>query len=202
MKIYLAHLSALSTLPQLRKDAICQCLSVAEALRYQRFLRPERAQQFLLGRYLLRHQLSSLLGIPAVEVPLSERPNNAPLLDLKGLPPIGFSISHSQQWVACAIAKDAKLGLDIEVIDPQRDVLALAEHSFHHAQIAELLAKSQQDQIEYFYQCWTAKEAQIKLSAACQELQHLRYSRYPELAIAVCSDTAIACAPEILEVVL
>lgn len=201
MIIYLARLSALSKLPQQSRDLIYQCLSKDEALRYQGFLRQERAQQFLLGRYMLRQHLASLLGVSPAEVPLIERPNQAPILDVEGSENIGFSISHSQQWVACAIADGIELGLDIEVIDPHRDVVALAEHSLNSDQIAELLARSGQQQIEYFYQCWTAKEAQIKLSSVCYQLLHLRHASCPQLAIALCSNRTIDASPDIHEVV-
>ncbi|MBC3874100.1 4'-phosphopantetheinyl transferase superfamily protein [Undibacterium sp. LX15W] len=126
-----------------------------------------------------------------------EQANNAPYLNLVGTKTPGFSISHSREWVACGIRSDANIGLDIEVIDTQRDVLALAAHSFNAQQNSELYALTTEKQSDYFYRCWTALEAQLKLRMHCQDLRHLSH---PQLAIAVCSDKAFAQTPEIIDV--
>ena len=195
MYIYLAHLK---DFPDPRLDNLKCSLSHDEMARYRGFQRAERARQFLVGRYLLRQQLALHLGISAAEVPLIEQANNAPYLNLLNTEKPGFSISHSREWIACGIRTDAKIGLDIEIIDRQRDVLALAAHSFDAQQNATLLALSTAEQSEYFYRCWAAQEAQLKLHLACQDLRHLSH---PELAIAVCSDKAFTQTPEILEVI-
>lgn len=194
MYIYLAHLK---DFPDSRLDSLKCDLSHDEMARYRGFQRAERARQFLVGRYLLRQHLALHLGISAAEVPLIEQANNAPYLHLLGTETLGFSISHSREWIACGIRTDAKIGLDIEVIDRQRDVLALAAHSFDAQQNAALHALSTAEQSEYFYRCWVAQEAHLKLHLACQDLRHLPH---PELAIAVCSDKAFTQTPEIIEV--
>jgi 4'-phosphopantetheinyl transferase len=194
MYIYLAHLK---DFPDSRLDSLKSDLSHEEIARHCAFQRTERARQFLVGRYLLRQQLALHLGISAAEVPLIEQANNAPYLNLLSTEKPGFSISHSREWIACGIRADAKVGLDIEVIDRQRDVLALAIHSLNAQQIAELHALTPAEQSEYFYRCWTAQEAQLKLHLACQDLRHLAH---PQLAIAVCSEEVFIQTPEIIEI--
>ncbi len=206
MKIYLARLTALSRPSQSSQiliQSLLACLSPDETTRYHRFVRSERAQQFLVGRYLLRQRLGEMLDIAPVDVPLIERANNVPLLDLALPQKISFSISHSRLWVACAISTEVNIGLDIEVIDHQRDILALAEHSFEATQLAQFLTLEKPQGIDYFYRYWTAQEAQFKLHASCKSLMHLSYPLPPqaaELAICLASDQVISSDPPIIEV--
>jgi 4'-phosphopantetheinyl transferase len=194
MYIYLAHLK---DFPDTRLHSLKQILSHNEIARYLRFQRAERARQFLVGRYLLRQRLALHLGISPAEVPLVEQTNYAPHLNSVNTEKLGFSISHSREWIACGIRTDARIGLDIEVIDTQRDLLALAAHSFNAQQNAELHALTTAKQSEYFYHCWTAQEAQLKLHMPCQDLRHLSH---PQLAIAICSDKIFTQMPEIIDV--
>lgn len=194
MYIYLAHLK---DFPDARLNSFKHALSHDEIERYLRFQREERARQFLIGRYLLRQNLASLLDMAPAEVPLVEQENNAPYLDLISTEKPRFSISHSREWVACGIRTDARIGLDIEVIDRQRDVLALAAHSFNVQENTELHALAPAEQTDYFYRGWTAQEAQFKLHAPCQELLHLQHA---QLAIAICSDQNFTQIPQLITV--
>lgn len=178
-------------------DRLKPVLSSEEKWRYQHFLRDERATQFLIGRYLLRRLLASHIGMSPQEVPLLEQINNAPFLDLPNTEQLGFSISHSKSWVACGFSSDAKIGLDIELIDTHRDVLALAAHSFNAEQNATLSSLSPPEQYEQFYRYWTAQEAQIKLGVAHKELRHPSHSR---LAIALCSNKVFLPEPELVDI--
>jgi 4'-phosphopantetheinyl transferase len=89
------------------------------------------------------------------------------------VPPLGFSLSHSRQWIACATSIDTTLGLDIEVIDVKRDVIALAETSFHPDEHAWLLRQTEAERVEAFYRLWTLKEALFKLASNRGEQQHV-----------------------------
>ena len=196
MLIYLANLTAIV---EQRLDSLKSVLSPGENWRYQGFLRTERATQFLVGRYLLRQLLASHLGVAPQEVPLIERHNNAPLLDFPNTEQLGFSISHSKSWVACGFRSDAKIGVDIEWIDTQRDVVALAEHSLTAEQNASLIALAPHQQHQFFYQHWTAQEAQIKLGVAQLDTCQITHS---QLAIAVCSNKIFHQAPKLIHIAI
>lgn len=167
-------------------------LGAGELQRYQGFTRPLRQRQFLIGRVLLRQTLGALLGAPGEQIRLHERRDNAPLLAHPDSAHIGLSISHSGPWVACAVSADCLLGLDIEVIDPARDVLALAQQAFEPAAIAWLAARAPSDKVRDFYELWCAREARIKLpgeQGACIHIAH------GALAIALSSAQALAHPP-------
>lgn len=117
-------------------DSFAARLGASEAARYARFVRPLRRRQFLLGRMLLRHAVGALLGVPAATVGAVEQPGRAPrllLADAARAVPF-FSLSHSGNWAACAVGVDTPLGLDIEVMDAARDVMALAGAAFGASQ--------------------------------------------------------------------
>src|SRR5471032_2041460 len=154
-------------------QAVLPLLSVSEAARYRRFVRPQRQRQFLIGRVLLRRALCTVLDLPADALTVEEHVGHAPRVHLPaGVAPPGFSISHSGDWVACAVSASTALGLDIELLDPARDIAA-------------------------FYRMWSSKEARYKLgvgsdaAASCIALAH------PALSIVVCSAQPLATAPAI-----
>lgn len=147
-------------------DGYAGWLGESERQRCARFVRPERRRQFIAGRVLLRHALGRLLGVEPRSIALRERPGNAPALDTPAPDSVGFSISHSGPWVACAASTVCKLGLDIECIDARRDVLALAGQVFGPDAVSELHGLEGAARVRAFYRMWCLHEAHIKLGAS------------------------------------
>jgi 4'-phosphopantetheinyl transferase len=147
------------------RDRFLSCLSETEMLRYQRFLRPLRQREFLLGRILLRFAISRLAGIAPDAVHVTERKDQAPLVQLPGTGAVcpRFSLSHSRGWVACAASIDTALGLDIEVLDAGRDVDAIGRAAFSEAESSWLSGSPAKDKVADFYALWSSKEALFKL---------------------------------------
>ena len=74
--------------------------------------------------------------------------------------PLHFSISHSGDWVVCAVSS-AEVGCDIEEI--QSSKMQLARRFFCPEEYAHLLAqKSEAERRTLFYRYWTLKESFIK----------------------------------------
>jgi 4'-phosphopantetheinyl transferase len=142
-----------------------QKLGPSETERYARFARPERRRQFVLGRILLRIAVSRLTGVPPAAIAVEEWPGAAPRLIFPSPPTTqpAFSLSHSGPWVACAASCETGLGLDIEVIDPQRDVLALSASAFHANEHAWLMTQPDAQRRAAFYDLWSIREALYKL---------------------------------------
>ena len=169
-------------------------LGAAEAARYARFVRPLRQRQFLLGRALLRVAMGKLLEVAPESIALEERPGQAPRLLSPAEGP-HFSISHSGHWVACALSGTTRLGLDIELRDPRRDVLALARQAFGADVAAELESMPLEVRLAAFCQSWSEAEARYKLgmdAGACATLAHA------ELSIVLCSAAPLAQAPALI----
>lgn len=153
-----------------------------ERRRCAAFLRPQRRRQFIAGRALARKALGELLGLAPDIIRLDQAPGQGPRLVHPSLTAY-LSISHSGPWVACAVGA-AALGLDIEVIDPDRDVLALAEQAFEPAQAAQLARLPQAERVQRFYAMWCALEAAIKLG---REPLSTASPHHGQLVIAVAS---------------
>ena len=170
-------------------------LGASEAARYQRFVRPRRQRQFLIGRILLRQALGRLLGVPAATLGLIECPGAAPQLVLPDptLAMPGFSLSHSGDWIACAVSADTALGLDIEVIDAVRDIDALAGQAFDAGQVAYLSSLDGAVRRNTFYRMWSEQEARYKLgecaAPSCIALAHA------SLSVVLCSAQPLAAVP-------
>lgn len=138
-------------------------LGASERARYARFARAERRRQFVIGRALLRRMLGRLLTVDPGIVALGERAGQAPeLVFPKGMI-AGFSISHSGRWVACAASRHIRLGIDIERIDPARDVLALAGQVLARDELAHLHRCEPVERHVEFYRLWCGLEARFKL---------------------------------------
>jgi 4'-phosphopantetheinyl transferase len=173
-------------------DGYAGWLGDSERERCARFVRAERRRQFIVGRVLLRHALGRLLRVAPRSIALRERPGQAPALDTPAPGGVGFSISHSGPWVACAASAVCALGLDIERLDAQRDVLALAQQALGPEAVAQLVAIEGQERVDAFYRLWCLHEARIKLGepSAADYIFTL-----PGLALALRSAVALPAAP-------
>ena len=140
-------------------------LGASEAQRSSRFIRQERQRQFLLGRMLLRIAVADLTGLSVNEIHVNERPGNSPRLIFVGRRPLlaNFSLSHSREWVACATSAQATLGLDIEVMDPRRDIFGISKIAFQPREHSWLKSQPKAERTSAFYSLWSAREALFKL---------------------------------------
>jgi 4'-phosphopantetheinyl transferase len=195
-----------------REDDIgffAQQLGASEARRYSAFRRRQRKRQFLLGRMLLRFAVSRLLSLPPDTLGVVERDSNAPqlvLFDSRSAQP-RFSLSHSNDWVACAVSLDVTVGVDIEFNDPMRNILDASRMAFHSNEHLWLLQQSEGARLLAFYQLWCTREALYKLMSALgretvslplvgAESQgpgwHCSTLSHSGLTVAVCSDQPLS----------
>lgn len=175
----LVWLADIASLPPSRLAHYAGWLGESERQRYARFARPERRRQFVAGRALLRLALGRMLAADPAGILLQERPGQAPLLVHPAHGEPGFSISHSATLVACAASRVTRVGLDIERMDPARDLLALAGQAFSPEAVARLRACAAPERTAMFYRMWCLHEAGIKLgtaSAATQVFTHTGFA--------------------------
>lgn len=170
-------------------------LSQSEEKRFNAFGRMQRRNQFLMGRGLLRLALADLLGRPVRSIVLEDVPGQAPRLVEPQSVAVGFSISHSGDWVACAVGSGTQLGLDIELRDAARDLQALAAHAFGPDVQAALAALPEEARPAYFYGMWSAQEARIKLNAPCAATYEFVH---PLFSVAVCCSEELDAAPRMI----
>jgi len=137
-------------------------LHESERGRYHRFLRPQRRRQFLMGRILLRHALSTLFDRPPASWRITECPGQPPRLASDTPSPVAFGLAHSRDRVVCVVASGATVGVDIEYTGRQRDFLRMAARSFHPENVRHLQVLQAGEQVAAFYRLWTLHEAALK----------------------------------------
>ncbi|QBG45989.1 4'-phosphopantetheinyl transferase superfamily protein [Verrucomicrobia bacterium S94] len=73
---------------------------------------------------------------------------------------IGFNVSHSGSWVVLAFGRNRQVGVDVERIRREMDVLSIADRYFAPDETA--LIRSADDVHALFFHHWVRKEAYVK----------------------------------------
>lgn len=126
--------------------------------RISRFYWFEDAQNSLLGDILARYAICKRLNIDSRELVFCTNEYGKPVL----LKPHGvhFNISHSGNWVVCAV-DDNPVGIDVEMIKPID--LKVAKRFFSRNEYISLINQPEEMKLKFFYQIWTLKESYIKM---------------------------------------
>ena len=83
--------------------------------------------------------------------------------ELVGAPlPLRFSLTHTRGLAACVITQGVDCGVDAEQLSVRRHAVGIAERMFAAEELAALNALEGQAFLEYFYACWTLREAYCK----------------------------------------
>lgn len=135
-------------------------MSAEEQARLARITAGSRRASFLAGRWFARHVAAAVYGGGPMAWALSAPERGPPRLSGPA-PAARLSLSHSGDFVACAVA-DAAVGVDIELPRRTRDVLSIARVICSPAELARLLAAEGAERDAIFYECWTLKEAWLK----------------------------------------
>ena len=143
-----------------RCDAL---LSADERARRDRFVFDRHRREYVYAHALVRRALSRHApevapeawrfvagshGRPAVSGP-------APV------PPLHFNLSHTSGVVACVVAAEPLVGVDVEAMD-RGEATALAERYFAPPEVEALRRLPLEAQRERFFRYWTLKESYIK----------------------------------------
>ena len=139
-------------------DRLLGYVSEKKKERIRRFHRFEDAQRTLLGDILTRYAICNRLGIKNMDLVFGTTDYGKPVL----LTPHGiyFNISHSGNWVVCAIDDSGPVGVDVEVIKPID--FAIAERFFSSDEYISFINQPEELQQKYFFMLWTLKESYIK----------------------------------------
>ena len=147
-------------------NALLRCLDAEETARAARFRRASSRREYVAAHALTRWALSRRApsvapsrwrfanaggGKPHIEAPAS---------------PLRFNLSHTTGLVAVAVATGTEVGVDVERMNPARELLALAESHFAAEERAWVEAAGPEERVERFYTIWTLKESYLKVTGA------------------------------------
>lgn len=139
-----------------------QVLSPDELARAERF-RVEKARfQFIGTRGFLRVLLACYLGTDPGRVILRKLPDDKPVLRDPCDSRLEFNISHSADVSLLAFSTGRQVGVDLERLRTNFEMLPLARRFFSACEQEQLQAADAADRFEAYFRCWTRKEAFIK----------------------------------------
>lgn len=150
-----ADWSMAETLLQLAK------LPLSEQSYSRRYTHPLRLRSFVASRLLLRQVLTDIEGKSLAEWQFDYQHQRLQLHQQQT--DWQTSLSHSEEWVACVLAKTDYCGIDIEsntVINPR--YMAIARRFFHDNEYQQLLTLPESERFPLFLDFWTRKEACVK----------------------------------------
>ncbi|MEN7972578.1 MAG: 4'-phosphopantetheinyl transferase superfamily protein [Verrucomicrobiota bacterium] len=152
-----------------RLDALHGFLSEKERKKAARYHRDSDRRSSIAARGALRVLLSGYTGISAAEIEFNYSGNGKPFL----VPPassrlsvedacdtISFNVSHSAEWVVLAFGRNRNIGVDIEKIKREMDVMSIATRFFTPEEIS--LIENSEDRHAIFFRLWARKEAYVK----------------------------------------
>lgn len=185
------------------------CLTHAEQMRATAFHHAGRARQFIIMRGVLRRILAAYLDADAARINIvSDEAGRLRIGPRENAVGLDFNVAHSRDFGLIAIASAGRIGVDIEFMRPARDLTAIARRFFAPAESEALARIASGDRESTFYQCWTLKEACLKMQGMplveglAASAVRITPGTLPQLrlepgaqSIAPCSTAAIAAAP-------
>jgi len=136
-------------------------LNAEEQQRWQRFKFAGDRQRFLQARALVRSVLAAYLQQSPASVQFTSNQYGKPQL-LQQPAPLRFNLSHTHGLLALAVSSDVEVGVDVEAVSREVEVVALAERFFAPVETALIKACSAEAQRDCFFRLWTLKEAYVK----------------------------------------
>ena len=135
-------------------------LSENELVRYSAFRFERHRREYLAAHGLLRLALSSYFAIEPAVWAFSTTPAGKPeVSNVEARGRVGFSLSHTEGMVVCALSGLPRIGVDVEKLDRAVEILDIARESFAPLEYAALAGLPPEEQRAAFYRLWTLKEA-------------------------------------------
>jgi 4'-phosphopantetheinyl transferase len=161
LRVFYARSDAHMTDPQVAR--CIAMLSPEERARHLRFRFEEDQRSFLAAHALTRGVLARELRTEPSALRFAEGARGRPeLLSPACEPRLRFNLSHTRGMVACALAIETDVGVDVERLDRRVNIDSLSAAAFSAAERAGLEELEGEAQRHRFFELWTLKEAYIK----------------------------------------
>jgi len=162
--LYLADPTALAAEDRVRRY-LAQ-LQPEETERYRRFRFEVHRQEYLVTRALVRAVLSRYVARSPEAWRFVRTREGRPLVAGAGSNPdlrwLSFNLSNTQGLVACAVAREREVGVDVEYTSRPAETLGAAERFLSSLELAHLRSLPEEARRERFFDYWTLKEAYLK----------------------------------------
>lgn len=156
VNIYLAK-------PENVPDSASSVLDGVEQARAKAFKFPKDQQLYTAAHIFLRQALSRHADIPPADWRFNSNTYGKPNISNPAYSDLQFNLSHTTGLIACTIAHELPVGIDVERHKPMPELVRLCHSIFTQTEIAEILSSANPAIREQrFFTYWTLKEACIK----------------------------------------
>jgi phosphopantetheine--protein transferase-like protein len=141
-----------------------ECLSADERRRAAAFATTVLSARYIAAHVALRILLGQTLNMPAQNIRFEAGLHGKPrLASPQNGRSLHFNLSHSADCALIGIA-NTEIGVDIERVQPLTDLDAIAAMVLTAEEREQFQTLEADDQMNWFYRCWVAKEACMKES--------------------------------------
>jgi 4'-phosphopantetheinyl transferase len=135
-------------------------LSRDERERAERLISEGHRRQFIAAHAMLRTILSRYCGASPEQLAIRRTSDGKPFLS--ECPSIRFNLTHSHGRALIAVARDREVGVDLEQVRRDADVVRLAKRFLSEKDLAFIERGDPAQRHERFLQTWVAREAVFK----------------------------------------
>ena len=138
-------------------------LSMDELQRADRYRRELDRCRYIVAHGALRELLADYTARTPRDISFGHTPAGKPfLIDDRSEQRLRFTLSHSGEWAIVGLALSTEVGIDIEQIDSDVSVEAVAERFFSRSEFEALREVPSEQRTVAFFTAWTRKEAYLK----------------------------------------
>ena len=149
---------SLESLQDLRAHLDKSELERASAFQDEKF-----RHRFIASRGILRSLLGAYLMCSPRDLRFDYGPRGKPFLSAdRSHSGLHFNLTHSGDQALYAFALGREVGVDLEKVDPKRDMDGISRRYFSPGERRVLTAAEPDHRLNLFFQCWTLKEAYLK----------------------------------------
>lgn len=155
MKIYTVKISNIS---QEKLNNLCLLIDSEKKYKVKKFINKRDKIRTLIGGILIRTIIGEELKIGDKYIKFNKNQYGKPYL--KDYANFNFNISHSGEYVVCAV-DNKPIGIDVEEIKHIK-YEEIAKNFFATKEFDDILNQDLEFQLNRFYEMWTLKESYIK----------------------------------------
>ncbi len=149
-------------------EALWQILDAAERERADRYRYADARERFIAARGMQRQLLATKVGVHPAHVHFSYSEHGKPYLPQAAMPAsaaasqVTFNVAHSGDCIVMAVGWGRDVGIDVERVRANVDIIRLAERYFAPTEAEVLRSLDHEARRSAFFKLWTRKEAFVK----------------------------------------
>jgi 4'-phosphopantetheinyl transferase len=137
-------------------------LAPEERARKDRYYFEKNRHEYLLTRALCRGVLSRYAAVAPAAWAFSQNSHGRPEIASPLGTGICFNLTNTHGLIACLVARDREIGVDVEDTERHGETVGIADRFFSPAEVRDLHAVPEAMRRARFFDYWTLKEAYIK----------------------------------------